>query len=104
MIIIKITGILKQRNGDFVIFKGNNYNISEKLMRLLHYKVRIEIADKSMILCTCEGLMKAEREHGKIIYFVGGVNITDILINNINNIVSFEAKNITEFDEKGEMV
>jgi hypothetical protein len=96
-----VEGILKKINNEFVIFKGNNYSITDKLEAVTGYKTHIHIADERQVLLETDGYVSKKNRSGKTEYYISKVNINEILNKQLNSYININIKNIQEFSEEG---
>lgn len=95
-------GILKKVNHEYIIFHGNNYSITDKLDAVVNYKTHIYIEDNERrVLLNCKGYVRKKTRGDMITYFIGKINLNDIINKQLNSFVNIKIKNIQEYSEEG---
>lgn len=99
---LKLKGVLnlKHNNDDYVMFtRGRSENISETLNVMLLSDVFIEIKNtynEEVLFSESGKLIKEKVATCLYLYHVNGVNLDEVLWNNVGNRLEIEVRNITK--------
>jgi hypothetical protein len=94
-------GILKKCGDEYIIFKGNNYSITDKLEGVVGYKTKVYIADEKQVLLDTEGFLRRKKKNGRVAYNINDNDLNAIINNKLNTYINIEIKNVQRYSDEG---